>query len=128
MKTWMLEMALAALVLIAVVLDTHGGLPELVGALAVLLSFGHAQVADRLAEKEAQRVKENDEETYENLVRLSASWVECYRWATRYLISKEIVWVVYFVMHKSWSALAGCGLFLVYPIWRRWWRLHRKRA
>lgn len=100
-RTWHIEMAIVAAVLLAVVLVTHGGALELVGAGAVLLSFGHAQVADRLAEREASRAMPS---------------VDCHRWATRYLIGKESLWLVYFVLHHSWSALAGVGLFLVAPI------------
>lgn len=127
-RTWMLEMLLVAVVLFAVVISSEGGLVELIGAAAVLLSFGHAQVADRLAEQEANNVgfiPFVSEEKAQHAVRTS---VHCYRWTTRYLIGKEALWVAYFVMHKSWSALAGCTLFLAYPIWRRWWRRRHKNG
>lgn len=100
-------MAVVAAVLLTVVLITRGGWLELLGAGAVLLSFAHAQVADRLAELEGKR---------------EAPQVHCYKWATRYLVGKEMLWLVYFVLHHSWSALAGVGLFLAYPVWRKWWR------
>lgn len=103
-------MLAVASVLVGVVCITHGGWLELVGAGAVLLSFGHAQVADRLAEREASR---------------EVQAVDCHRWATRYLVGKESLWLVYFVLHHSWSALAGVALFLVYSPWRRWWRVQR---
>jgi hypothetical protein len=38
------------------------------------------------------------------------------------LVTKECLWLVYFILHHSWSALAGVGLFLAFPIWRKWWR------
>jgi hypothetical protein len=114
-RTWQAEMAVVAAVLAAVALGSGGDWLEFVGTAAVLLSFGHAQVADRLAESERERRAyvrfDND-----------AHGVECYRWATRYLVSKEALWLVYFVLHASWSALAGVVLFLAYPLWRRWWR------
>lgn len=113
--TWQVEMAVVAIVLLGVVLGTGGGLLELVGAGAVLLSFGHAQVADRLAEREAARSR----------LGRSPGAVECHRWATRYLVGKESLWLVYFVLHHSWSALAGVALFLAYSPWRRWWRAQR---
>jgi len=109
MRTWRVEMLVVATVLLAVVAFTNGGGLELLGAGAVLLSFAHAQVADRLAEREASRARPS---------------VECHRWATRYLIGKESLWLVYFVLHHSWSALAGVGLFLAYSPWRRYWRTH----
>lgn len=112
-RTWMLEMTLVAFVLLVVVFLTGDGWLELVGAGAVLLSFGHAQVADRLAEREASRATVS---------------VDCHRWATRYLVGKETLWLLYFVAHRSWSALAGVGLFLVYPAWRRFWRARKPLA
>lgn len=109
-RTWHAELAFVVLVLAAVAALSGGGSVEWVGVGAVSLSFAHAQVADRLAEREASR---------------AVAGVDCYRWATRYLIGKESLWCVYFVAHHSWSALAGVGLFLVYAPWRRWWRARR---
>lgn len=118
MKTWHLEQAVVAAVLVTVALASGGGALELVGAGAVLLSFGHASVADRLAEAERER------RAYVRFVDgdLDKHAVACHRWAARYLVGKEALWLAYFVLHHSWSALAGCGLFLAYPLWRRWWR------
>jgi hypothetical protein len=107
MKTWHFEMGVVAAVLAAVVIASGGSYVEWIGAAAVLGTFGHAQVADRLAEKDAARERPS---------------VECHKWATRYLVGKESLWLLYFVIHHSWSALAGVGLFLAFPLWRRWWR------
>ena len=107
MKTWHFELAVVATVLSIVVLATGAAAVEWLGAAAVTLTFAHAQVADRLAERDAAREKPS---------------VDCHRWATRYLVTKECLWLVYFVMHHSWSALAGVGLFLAFPVWRKWWR------
>jgi hypothetical protein len=106
-RTWHIETAVVALVLVAVALLSGGGALELIGAGAVLLSFGHASVGERLREREAARI---------------APSVECHHWSTRYFVGKEALWFLYFVLHGSWSALAGVGLFLVYPLWRRFWR------
>lgn len=122
MKTWMFEMAVVAIVLIAVVIASGGGWVELIGATAVILTFGHAQVADRFAEQEAKNVGFIPFASEEEYQRTISKSVYCYKWTTRYLVSKELVWVIYFVVHRSWSALAGCSLFLIYPIWRRYWR------
>jgi hypothetical protein len=110
-RTWHVEMLVVGAVLSAVVLLTGGSSLEWIGAGAVLLSFGHAQVADRLAENEAKR---------------EDPAVDCHRWATRYLVGKEVLWCAYFVLHGSWSALAGVGLFLAYPLWRGWHRRDRR--
>lgn len=107
MKTWHLELGVVAVVLAIVVIVTGGSYVEWIGAAAVLGTFAHAQVADRLAEKDAVREKPS---------------VECHKWATRYLVGKESLWLVYFVIHQSWSALAGVGLFLAFPVWRSYWR------
>lgn len=119
MKTWQAEMVVVAVVLGAVALATGGGWLEFVGAGAVLLSFGHAQVADRLAEAESER------RAYVRFADEGDHGVECHRCATRYLVGKESLWLAYFALHRSWSALAGVGLFLAYPLWRRWWRSRR---
>ena len=110
MRTWQAELLAVAAVLATVVAVTDGGWLEVVGAGAVLLSFAHGQVADRLAEAEGER---------------DVATVECHRWATRYFLGKETLWLAYFVAHRSWSALAGVALFLAYPAWRRWWLRRR---
>ena len=106
-RTWHVETLVVGTVLVAVALLSGGGPVELIGAGAVLLSFCHASVADRLAEREAARERPS---------------VECHRMAVRYFVGKECLWLVYFVLHHSWTALAGVGLFLAYAPWRRWWR------
>ena len=111
LRTWHVELAVVAAVLLAVVFATGGGWLELLGAGAVTLSFAHAQVADRLAEL-ARDVRDQ-------------TLAPCHRWASRYLVGKETLWLVYFVAHRSWSALAGVALFLAYTPWRRWWRRSR---
>lgn len=122
MRTWQAEMLGVGVALVVVAIASGGGALELVGAGAVLLSFGHAQVADRLAENERER------QSYVGMADLQQHSVSCHRWATRYLVSKESLWLVYFVMHQSWSALAGVGLFLVYSPWRRFWRSRKPLA
>ena len=106
-RTWHLEMVVVGLVLTTVVLLTGGGLVEWVGSLAVLLAFGHTQIADRLAEREATR---------------TVVMVECHHRLVWYLVSKEALWALYFVLRRSWAALVGVGVFLLYPVWRKLWR------
>jgi hypothetical protein len=115
MKTWKVEMMVAATVLCAVVFISgrYENVVEWIGASAVLLTFAHMQVADRLAESAAYGTAGNM--GYANVV-------GCFAWARRYLVGKEILWMAYFILHQSWSALAGVGLFLLYPVWRAWWR------
>lgn len=113
MRTWQAEMLVVGAVLLTVAIASGGGALELLGAGAVLLTFGHVQVADRLAERESARERPS---------------VDCHRWAARYLVSKESLWLLYFSLHRSWSALAGVGLFIVYPAWRRFWRTRKPLA
>jgi hypothetical protein len=101
MKTWHFEQAVVATVLVAVAVASGGGALELLGAGAVLLSFGHASVADRLAEAERER------RAFSFGGDTDKHAVACHRWATRYLVGKEALWLAYFVLHHSWSALAG---------------------
>lgn len=106
LKTWHGEMAVVAVVLVGVSL-VRGGATEWLAALAVLATFGHASVAERLREREVSR---------------DVVSVECHRWLGRYWVAKELLWVVFFLVTQAYAALAGCGVFLAYPLWRRWYR------
>jgi hypothetical protein len=106
-RTWHGELVFVALVLLMVWLCTDRQPIELVSVFAVLGSFAHGSVSERLREREAARVTPD---------------VECHAWSTRYFMLKELGWCSYFVLRHAWSALAGVGLFLLYPAWRRWWR------
>lgn len=106
MKTWIVEAYVVAAVLVWTAAMT-GHAVEWIGSGAVFFAFMHAQVADRLAEREEAR-KQPD--------------VDCYKMAGRYFLAKEVLWCLYFVAHKSWTALIGVGVFLLYPLWRKLWR------
>jgi hypothetical protein len=108
--TWKLELLVVCAVLAAVVVSTRGGWMEWLGAGAVAFSFAHGQVADRLAEREALRVRPD---------------VHCHAMARRYFVAKEALWFVYFAARGSYAALAGVVLFLAYPLWRRTYRTRR---
>jgi hypothetical protein len=103
----MAEAFVVAVVLAAVAAVTGGGLLQWLSALAVLLSFMHAQVADRMTELQAAAVRPD---------------VPCWRWSRRYFLGKELAWCAVFAMSRAWPALAGVALFLLYPFWRRAWR------
>lgn len=107
--TWQWEMIVVVGVLGAVGVVVHSPPIEMVGATAVVLSFAHGQVSDRMAEREAARERPN---------------VECHAMARRYFVGKEALWFIYFAVKGSWSALVGVVVFLAYPIWRAWWRAH----
>ncbi|NRD60842.1 hypothetical protein HRD49_03690 [Corallococcus exiguus] len=107
LSTWHLEAAVVYAILIAVNLFTHADALEWLGALAVALGFHHASVASRMAEAEAARPVPS---------------VECFRMAALYFVGKEVAWFAYFAAKGSYSALVGCAVFAVHPLWRRWYR------
>ena len=107
LRTWHVETLVVAIILATVAIVTGSHPVEWIGSLAVLAGFGHASISTRLAEREAYRVQPS---------------VECYRKAALYWVAKEALWTCYFVAHHSWSALVGCGVFLLYPLWRKAWR------
>lgn len=109
MRTYQFERLLVGLVLTAVWFCTGCQGIELLGSLAVLATFCHAQIGDRMAERQAAR------ETPD---------VHCYEWSNRYYVMKEGLWFGYFVVHRNWAALVGVAVFLAYPLWRVWWRRH----
>lgn len=80
---------------------------EVLAAIAVVLTFGHAQIADRLAEQESLR---------------SVPQVDCYRKMRYYFLGKEVLWLLYFFLNHSYSALVGVFIFLAYPVWRSLYR------
>ena len=107
LRTWHVENAVVAFTLGSVVIATHGATVEWVGALAVFCGFCHASIAERMREQEAARPVPS---------------VECHRLSTVFFLAKEAAWVVYFLAHNAYSALVGCAVFALYPLWRRIWR------
>lgn len=107
LRTWHLESAVVYAVLAAVNLSTGADALEWLGAVAVALGFHHASVSSRLAEAEAERPVPS---------------VECYRSAVWYFVGKEVAWFAYFALKGSYSALVGCVVFALHPLWRRWYR------
>lgn len=106
-------MLVVATILLAVNYFTHHLYSmEMAAALAVLLTFGHAQIADRMAEKQEAM----DEPT-----------VDCYRKLRYYFIGKEACWFLYFLVSHAYSALIGVLVFLAYPFWRRIYRSWKRK-
>lgn len=107
MRTWHAEMLVVAVILTTTAFLSGARPEDFLAALAVLFSFGHASVGERLREREAAR------ETPE---------VECHLWLDRYFCLKELAWATLFVTTGTWPALVGCAIFLAFPAWRRFWR------
>jgi hypothetical protein len=108
-RTWQIESAVALAVLASVAVLGGNHAVEWIGVGAVWLSFMHGQVSDRMVERQAAQ---------------SAPDVHCWRWSRVYFAGKELLWVAYFLAHRSYAALVGCALFLAYPLWRAWYRRH----
>lgn len=107
LPTWAYEIVVAVLVLSLTALLTGATAAGWVAVVAVALSFAHMQVADRLAEAEDRR---------------PVGDVPCHSKLRWYLVAKELAWVAAFAASGMWPALVGCGLFLAYPLWRRFYR------
>ena len=105
--TYVYEGAVVACALMATVFIAGGGWREWVGAVAVQLTFHHAAIADRMAERQARQAVPD---------------VPCHPWSARFFVAKETLWFVYFAAVGAWPALVGVVLFLMYPAWRRYWR------
>ena len=96
-----------AVILAVTAFLTGGARHEGVGAAAVWFGFSHCQVAERFREREAAR---------------AVPTVSCHRQLEVYFVGRELLWTTYFVMLGAWSALVGCAVFALYPVWRRYWR------
>lgn len=105
-KTWYFESAFAAVTL-AVCALLRGSPSDWLSATAVFFTFQHGSVAERLRERQAVK---------------QLADVACHRRLDFYLYCKETLWVAFFLVNKSYPALIGCALFLLYPQWRKWWR------
>ena len=106
-RTWQIESLIVAVVLYLVWFFTGHTATDLLAANAVLFTFKHAQVADRMVEQQAIMVSPD---------------VHCHQKANVYYLVKEVLWVGFFLSAHSWAALVGCGVFLFYPLWRKLWR------
>jgi phosphotransferase system glucose/maltose/N-acetylglucosamine-specific IIC component len=80
---------------------------EIIAALAVFFTFHHAQIADRMQEKQAAMVTPD---------------VDCHWKSNYYFMVKEGLWITFFLLVKSWAALSGAIIFFLYPFWRKYYR------
>lgn len=106
---WQIESAVVLLILLTQLFFVEVSLKEVVGSLAVWITFMHGQVSDRMQEKMAEQAEPD---------------VECYRWSNRYFMAKEVLWILYFFMTGAYAAITGAAVFFLYPLWRK---IYRKR-
>jgi len=115
-RTYHIEEGLVLFLLIMVGIFAGKGLLEWIGVLAVFFTFKHTIISERLQEAEAERAIKDG---------LHTVTVECYPKLGQNFLIKECLWFVYFIFLGAWSALAGVGIFLLYPVWRKQYRKHR---
>lgn len=111
--TYQIEYAVVFIVLSVTAAISDKGVVEWLGVAAVFVSFMHAKVANRLAEREALRMESTEENKYP---------LPYYYKITRWFYLKEILWFAYFLFLGAYSALAGVLIFLLYEPWRSAWR------
>ena len=110
LKTWTKEAAVMAAILTAsTAASMYAGADwrQIIGGLAVMATFLHAQVSDRLREY-ADGGQDRPP--------------ECARLERAYYIAKELLWLVYFLSMAAYAPIIGTLGFLAYPRWRAWYR------
>jgi hypothetical protein len=86
MKTWHYETAIVALILCSVTAVFKNDLVNWITTVAILFTFNHGQIGDRLQEK--QKI-------------LDKPTVECYWKLNRLFVAKEIIWIVAFYSNEK---------------------------
>lgn len=111
MKTWHIEILIVGIILCTITAFIGNNVVNWITTLAVLLTFNHAQIGDRLQEKQGVMDKPT---------------VECYWKLNRLFAAKEVTWIVAFVLMKNYAAIFGSILFALYPLWRKYYRKNIK--
>jgi hypothetical protein len=107
MKTWQGEAIVVGVVLLIQLFFTSFTYSEVICSLAVFFTFLHAQVADRMQERQAM---------------LETPDVHCHWKSNWFFMIKEFLWITFFLMTSAYAALSGAILFFLYPFWRKYWR------
>ena len=110
-KTWHFELSVVAIVLCGVTYFFHNDLVNWITCAAMLVTFNHGIIGDRLQERQAN---------------MSKPTVECYYKLNRLFYQKEILWIAVFLLSGNYAAIAGSVMFFLYPFWRRYYRKNIK--
>lgn len=108
-ETWMGETLIVTAILSIICYLNGNQWIEWIGTAAVIFTFKHASIADRLAERQGVKKEEHQE-------------VKCYKKLHVFYYIKEVLWLTYFLIHKAYAPIVGVAIFLLYPIWRKIWR------
>lgn len=76
-------------------------------AAAILATFGHTQIGDRMQERQSL---------------METPSVECHWKMNYYFVGKEVLWITMFLVVQNYPAIIGSALFIAYPHWRKWYR------
>lgn len=107
MKTWVKEILVVAAILFGITLFVANNWINWITTIAVLLTFNHCQIADRLQERQGK---------------MDRPTVECYWRLNKIFTAKEVFWIVAFILMRNYAAIAGSALFALYPMWRSFYR------
>ena len=80
---------------------------EALGSLAVYHTHVCGSISSRMVEEQAQQEKPS---------------VPCMTAYWRHYTIKEVLFFLYFLASGAYSALVGCCVFALYPVWRKWYR------
>jgi hypothetical protein len=107
MKTWHYEILIVGIVLCLVTFLFSNNIVNWVTTLAIILTFNHGQIGDRLQERQAN---------------MDNPTVECYHKLNKLFAGKEICWIAAFLLMKNYAAIVGSFMFAIYPLWRKYYR------
>jgi hypothetical protein len=107
LRTWHWELLVVAVVLTVTTTLFANNIVNWITLLAILFTFNHAQIGDRLQERQAKMIKPD---------------VECYWKLNKLFAIKEVTWIVAFILMHNYAAIVGSVLFALYPVWRKWYR------
>jgi|SRR6478672_9648500 len=111
MKTWHYEIAVVAACLCTVTFLFSNDWANWITTVAILFTFNHGQIGDRLQEQQHN---------------LSVKTVECYHKLNKLFAAKELLWITAFLIMNNYAAILGSVLFFLYPFWRKYYRKNIK--
>lgn len=107
MRTWHYEFIVFALVVCLTTWLFQNNAINWITTVAIMLTFNHAQIADRLQEDQQNK---------------PSPTVPCYWKLNKLFIAKEIMWITAFFWMHNYAAIIGSVLFAIYPKWRKIYR------
>lgn len=109
-KTWHIELIIISVVLVVVTAIFKNDLINWITTLAIIFTFQHAQISDRLQERQTV---------------LDKPTVECYGKLNKLFVGKEILWITTFYLMNNYAAIVGSAMFAAYPYWRKLYRKYK---